>query len=234
MDSNKEKNIIDAKRSILNFSTNLFDELIEKAKLFQQSQKRVIDHQLSMCNEEIATGSKFLHRGYYSPSRLQELCIDNVKRGRIVLKPNVRTKVSQRYYYCDEQMIAADSYLSDKSKLSEREYIIYDHNKIYGITFDNSNCIVGLSAEIYRNGHMSSYMYATCYIDTAHSFDLGIYGIISEHYIYHTENSCDGYIFLIHLPIDPHNDCQISRMIDYNKYQLIYDYAIKRWVRKTD
>lgn len=228
-----EKDVIDAKRSIYNFSIKLCNELIEKAKQFQQTEKEQSDRQIQECSVEICAGSKFLHRGYYCPGRLEELWIDNVKRGRIIANPTAKTKISYRYYYRDDQMIAADKHY-DTVQSYEREYLIYDQNKIYGITFDQSNCITGLSAEIYRQDQMTSYLYAACYIDTENNIDLGINEIRFEHYIYHSEKLCDGYIFYMIPSIDPQDDYHIDRMID-NKYSLCYDNTIHRWIEtKTE
>lgn len=227
MENISKKNIIDSQKLIFDFSMKLCEELIDKAKQYQRTKKEEFDRHIQECRQEVGVGAKFLHRGYYCPGRLEELWIDNVKRGRIVAKPTSKTTISHRYYYRDDQMVAADKYFYTVQSY-EREHLIYDQNKIFGITFDQSNCITGLSAEIYRQDQMTSYLYANCFIDTENNFDLGIYEVLFEHYIYHSEDVCDGYSFWFRPLMDNSDDSQINRMITY-KYRLYYDKVVKRW-----
>lgn len=232
MEHSVEKEILDAQELIYNFSINMCNELIERAKLFLKTEKEKTDLLLQDCRTEIGTGSKFMHRGYYCPSKLEEVRVDNVKRGRIVSKPTKRTKISHRYYFQDDQMIAADKCYANAA-VYEREYLFYDDNKIFGITFDSSNCITGLSAEFYDGNQMILYLNAYCVIYPEEGYDLGIHEMVYEHYIYHSDSLCDGYTFVFCPMIEPKDDYRSEKLVIYDKYCLCYDYATKRWIENA-
>lgn len=231
------KNIIaniDSKKEVYEICTKLNQEILLHARKFYVSQKEEIDKNCHSFAQEIASGAKYLHRGYYCPSRMQELLIDNVKRGKLVKQPTSKTKISHKYYYANGNLQVIDTYLSSADTYAMREYLIYDRNIIYGVTCYPDGRIIQLSAELYSDGKLSVYYVANCYLDDP---DGTIYSFLEryfEKYTYQSDTICDGTIFTIFSSdINPNNKEEIERCIGRYDYKLEWNSTTGQWTRKT-
>lgn len=112
--------------------------------------------------EELGTKSKHLHRGIYCPSPVLDILITNAKRGRILVRPSERSKISNRYVY-DEfgKLIFIDNYIDDK--MISSEYLLYQDNTIYGVEVGMSGRIICVSEEQYAQGKLICYIRAYNY-----------------------------------------------------------------------
>lgn len=79
-----------------------------------------------------------LHRGWYSPSLIEDIVIGNVSRGRLVRNPRKSTKPSFRFGFDqNEKIIVVDNY--SEGRHIESEYIVYEEDTIKGFTFLTEN-----------------------------------------------------------------------------------------------
>lgn len=224
----------DIEKKIYTYCTDLSQKILIRAKQFFMCEKKEVDNRLQEYDEENATNAKYMHRGYYCPSRMQEHIFDNVKRGKIVTKPTKRTKISHKYYYHDNKLRAIDSYLTDNNSDFEREYLIYEGDVIYGVTIDLQNNIVGLSAEILSNRVLITYLFASCYVNTCKNIDLGIDYMFMEHFDYESTNRCTGtFAYIIPHDSQSKEDWQAISLVDYSQLELQLDTNSNKW-KKTD
>ena len=111
-------------------------ELFQLAKSFI-TRGGVLAHRSSdHGKEEFGTKSRYLHRGVYCPSPALDILIANSKRGRILVRPTERSHITNRYVYgSSERLLFVDNYIDDR--LLSTEYLLYQHNTVYGITIGN-------------------------------------------------------------------------------------------------
>lgn len=136
--------------------------LLNKGIVFSKSGE--IEHFDSMLpfREEVATGVKYLYRGYYCPSPIQEFAVGNVKRGKLLSRPTKRSVISNRYYYdSDNKLIMADGFLDTDS--ATREYLVYDGDTRYGFCFSQNNSLTNVIKEVYLDNLIRQYMNVNCY-----------------------------------------------------------------------
>ena len=165
-----EEQCMDHKQS-LEFKYELFCScrkkslfLLKKALEFARSHGREKYHQYTMFKEVVVAGARYMHRGYYCPSLIRELMIDNVCRGRILKHPTVRSKISHRYFF-DEHGYLRIAKAKLPNLKEKTEYILYEENTVYGFAFDDWGTLVALSEERYVDGVLTQYLVASCYIN---------------------------------------------------------------------
>lgn len=219
------------KKKIYTFCLEYYDKILMRAKQFLLYEKDKADYMVQGSREEIAANVKYMHRGYYCPSRIQELQIDNIKRGRIVKKTSQRTKITHRYYYYDNKLQVIDYYLPDsKYNDMEREYLIYEDDVVYGVTIDYRGCIEKLSAEIFNNGRLTTYMLLSCSYVPSIQTDPEVYEIYLEHFIYKDDLRCTGYAAYIYPNNIYSNDGnKINPLIELFRFNLKMDIN-NRWI----
>ena len=111
-----------------------------------------------------------LHRGWYSPSLIEDIVIGNVSRGRLVRNPRKSTKPSFRFGFDqNEKIIVVDRYVYryDECRHTDSEYIVYEEDTIKGFTFLTENEqfattgkeLVRYSEEKYHNGLLVLFSY---------------------------------------------------------------------------
>ena len=111
-----------------------------------------------------------LHRGWYSPSLIEDIVIGNASRGRLVRNPRKSTKPSFRFGFDqNEKIIVVDGYVYryDECRHTDSEYIVYEEDTIKGFTFLTENEqfattgkeLVRYSEEKYHNGLLVLFSY---------------------------------------------------------------------------
>ena len=95
---------------------------------------------------------------------IRELIIDNVRRGRILKHPTVRSNITHRYFFDEHDCLRIVKAKLPNSK-EKTEYILYEGNTVYGFAFDDWGTLVALSEEQYVDGILTQYMVASCYIN---------------------------------------------------------------------
>lgn len=153
---------------------------------------------------EYSKGSKFLRRGYYCPSLVEDIIIGNCSRGTLTDKVSARSKYFKYGYdVCDNMIIVKnDSY-------GQNEFLIRENNSEIGITFDRVYCIESISECIYDSSdRLISYTYyvfdanGIIWICTREEysypenklimdrFEMDIAGDKMENYVYKHEKYC--------------------------------------------
>lgn len=140
--------------------------------------------------EVFVTGAKYLHRGYYCPSPVRHIIIRNSRRGKVLMYPTNRSKISHKYYFDQngKLMIVKATLPNGREKT---EYLQYEGNIIYGFAFDDWGTLVGLSEEQYESGLIRQYYCVSCYINPKEYIDLGITEVQYEAYSYKEEGLLD-------------------------------------------
>ena len=108
---------------------------------------------------EYAAGGN-IHRGYYCPSPVMDLLIGNKSRGRKVSES--AKKVRYRYAYDDDGKMLFVEHLQGANSV---EYLFSQDDVRYGITVSIQNELVSISEEVFKNGVIERYTYATVYPD---------------------------------------------------------------------
>lgn len=137
--------------------------------------------------EQIGANARNLHRGFYCPSPVIDILVMNAKRGKIMIRPSARSKITNRYVYdTANKLIFVDNYID--GKMVSSEYLQYQNDIVYGITVGMRSDLIGISEEVYLDGRLRSYIYANysrfednlaCYqmdCEIYHYDDLGLMG----------------------------------------------------------
>jgi len=98
---------------------------------FSDYQKQYVNLRQEVVDYEYALGSKYMHRGYYCPSSIQDIVIGGPKRGRISKTLPPPGKAEYRYGFNEDgQLIIAET----PGKMGEKEIIRYENDSVLGIT----------------------------------------------------------------------------------------------------
>lgn len=104
-------------------------------------------------------GYSNLHRGFYCPSPVFDLVIGNVRRGRILKRPNKSSKFTHRFGFSETgDLLFCETILNGNVVFTE--YIIYQCNSIYGITVTSDYTLAKVSEECYHDGKLLHYSFA--------------------------------------------------------------------------
>lgn len=137
--------------------------------------------------EELGSKSKYLHRGVYCPSPVLDILITNAKRGSILVRPNSKSRITNRYVYdIDDRLIYIDNYID--GKMVSSEYILYRDGDIYGITIGTSGILICISKEHYTNKRLESYL---CAFYSRESQNFGCHHMDYEKYDYDEQGLLD-------------------------------------------
>lgn len=150
------------KNDVWNTCLRQFKVGVQKGLQFAAAGKREDYHRVHAKKEEVAINSRYLHRGFYCPSPAFHFILANSRRGRILLHPTKRSKITHRYFYNANDEIYAIQYFVEGS-LSGCEYIEWHDYTKYGFVFSNSGILGGISIEIYKGSKLQSYMWARCH-----------------------------------------------------------------------
>lgn len=162
--------------------------------------------------EELGTQSRYLHRGVYCPSPVLDILLVNSKRGKVLVRPTNRSRITNRYVYdTSNRLIFVDNYIDDKMVSSE--YLIYRDNVHYGITVGMNGKLVCISEEQYSNGHIESYVYA---LYSGEEHQMRCYQMDCEKYYYDECGLADWDYYQIHYDWET---VAPSGFIKHNRYR---------------
>lgn len=125
---------------------------------------RIGEHYISCCVElrsntvvrtEIATDSG-MHRGFYCPSLIEDIVVGNAHRGRLLKRLSPKRKWYFVYGFDrDNRLILSQMFYN--GKLSQEEYLVYDGDRVYGITQDSEGRLIHVASETYLRGKIMCY-----------------------------------------------------------------------------
>lgn len=158
-------------------------DLIKEGLAFYAQNGPLQHSEIALSKEEFASNARFLHRGYYCPSPIQDKLVGNAKRGKLVRRKTEKTKITHRYLFdSSNRLIIVEAFLPDGNK--KTEYLVYKGNVVNGYAFDNWGTLVGVSEESYCNNIIQSYFCASCFNHELDRIDWGITNIHYETYSY--------------------------------------------------
>ena len=104
------------------------------------------------CKLEYAVGGN-VARGFYCPSKVIDVCVGGLKKGKLLKRPNKRSKPSFCYYFKDSRLKFVKHYVNGKECSTEE--LTYSENKIIGLEYGDE--LLGISEEEYFGGNLISY-----------------------------------------------------------------------------
>ena len=168
------------------------DRLVKLAECYlSQFDQHKSDFEAAIVRTEYASGSKYLHRGYYCPSLIQDVVVGNVRRGKLLKRFTLRTKTCWEYGFNAEGQLIRCEYLVTKTVAGEeclvvstRELLFYEDDRVYGITVQSDGTLEAISEEVFQNEKCICYMYCPC---TSFKGAIRCSDIHSECYTYESE-----------------------------------------------
>lgn len=138
--------------------------------------------------KEYASGST-LHRGFYCPSPTYDIIIGNTKRGKLLGHLTKASKPSHEYGFDADGRLLYCAWLRD-GQPTQTEYLVYEGDRILGITLDHDGSLSCLTEETLHNGRITHYLQGL-FLPMEQSFRCT--EVSYEHYGYDTEGlaSCD-------------------------------------------
>lgn len=122
-------------------------QLIVQAQRFLKSEKDREYRNTEISKTEICTGAN-IHRGYYCPSPVFDLLVGNTHRGRLLHRPNCRTRPSHTYHF------GAQGELLYVESPGTVEYLVRERSSRYGYSFATYG-LVAVTMEVFRDGKIS-------------------------------------------------------------------------------
>lgn len=110
--------------------------------------------------QEMAVQCRYLHRGFYCPSPVFDLIVGNSRRGRILKKPSKRSSPAFTYGFDSNGKLQ----WSRDHLTNTYEYLIYEDEKIYGLSVGEDSNYCTLSEETYQGKKLVSF-YVVHYYD---------------------------------------------------------------------
>lgn len=138
------------------------NNLIKQGLEFYAQNQTVIFNKYPNLRKEVAVNSRYLHRGYYCPSPIQDLIVDNARRGKILKRETARSNPTHYYYFDAKNRLLISKWDSYTGSIYT-EYLSYSGDYIYGYAFDDSGNLVSVSEEYYQSGQIASYFRFSCY-----------------------------------------------------------------------
>lgn len=137
---------------LYNRCETLIKNLISRGIKFQEAGNDVKYRELEVEKTETCTGSD-LHRGFYCPSPVFDLLLGNTNRGRILLKPNRRTRDFHKYFFGKNMELL---YIEQPF---QTEYLVRDQDFRYGFTFDEHG-LCSVAMETFQDGRLLEFICA--------------------------------------------------------------------------
>lgn len=146
------------------------DRLIEIAQRYLSNIDQLNrEYDAAAVRTEYASGCRYMHRGYYCPSLIQDIIVVNMRRGKLLKRLSSRSRSYWAYgYNADGQLIRCESFMPlsnpDRDGLCQatRELLFYEDDRLFGLTVESSCGIGAISEEIFRDGKLVSYTYMPC------------------------------------------------------------------------
>lgn len=124
--------------------------------------ERIAEASASVVRQEVSTGGESHSRGYYSPSPVIDLVVGNYKRGKLLVRPSKRSKISFTYGFdADDRLRLVTRHLYDLGRASQ-EVLIYEGDRVFGLTADRFGKsepldITTFTVENYAEGKLISF-----------------------------------------------------------------------------
>lgn len=199
--------------------------LLKKGLAFAADKRTQIRYESEIAKEVIVANARYLHRGFFCPSPVQDLIVNNARRGRIITRPTARTRISHHYLYDKNgQLLIARAVLPNGTY--KTEYLVYEQNSVYGFSFDAWGTLVGLSEERYEGGSINKYFCASCFNHEDHNIDFGITNMHYEAYLYDEVGLRDVdfyYVSPLDKTLDGHEN--IDMLIHGNRYRFTREHG---------
>lgn len=194
------------------------DRLLKITERFMSNLDQLkCEFEAAVVRTEHASGCKYLHRGYYCPSMIQDIVVGNVRRGKLLKRLTARTKTCWEYgFNAEGKLILCESLVSqtvaDESCLiaATREFLFYEDDCVYGITIRSDGSVEAITEEVYQDGKCISYIHALC---TSFGGIIKSHEISSEHYTYEGEKMHAQWHRLM---IPPQNTLEFAEAIGLN------------------
>ena len=141
--------------------TPYFQECEEMAS-FARSEEKNLTEVLSQAEQnvtriEYGRGGEMMHRGYYCPSKVSDICIGNIKRGRILKKLATNSKPSYLYGFNSKNKLILVTRVHEVG--NTYEVIRRQGNIELGIIFSQSLDIEAISKCVFDDGRLQSYTF---------------------------------------------------------------------------
>ena len=213
---------------IWNTCLRLFQEGVAFALDFLNKQQNLEYHSRIPAREELAVNSRYLHRGFYCPSPIFDQITTNAKRGKLLKHPTKRSKITNRYCFDENGKLYLVEYISNH-QLQYREYILQIGDVRYGFVFNIDGVLGGISAEIFYNHTLQSYMWATCYNSSSTGEDWQTKYVRYETHKYENRKlSCVNFHHVALIEDEYQKPSDVAKLVDLHKY-----YASERTI-ETD
>ena len=134
-----------------------FSEIIKAKK----GKKQELQNSLvaNAVREEKSKGGECIHRGYYCPSLIEDIIIENCKRGKLC-KENDPKATYTHYFDRDNRHIATRQ---QEGNIVYTEYISCGENKSLGIMFDGAEELASIAeCEYDERGRILKYIFVLC------------------------------------------------------------------------
>ena len=199
--------------------------LLKKGLAFAADKQAQIGYDAKATKEVVVANARYLHRGFFCPSPVQDLIVNNARRGKIIARPTERSRISHRYLFdTSGQLLIAKALLPNGTY--KTEYLVYEHNSVYGFAFDAWGTLVGLSEEQYENGKLKNYFCASCFNHEGDNIDLGITNMHYEAYHYDEIGLHDVEFYFITPPVMMHNGCEnIDELMQGSRYRFVREHG---------
>ena len=169
----------------LRFSQELdrLEEIFSKLSQQKAALKSYCD--ANTVRREYASGSD-LHRGFYCPSPTFDIIVGKTKRGRLLKRLTSASKPTHEYGFdANGKLLYCKGLLGGQS--AAVEYLIYEGQRVYGITFEEDAFPRYLTEETFRDGKLTDYAHCLfLLLDNGYSSR----EITLEHYEYDDEGLC--------------------------------------------
>lgn len=132
--------------------------------------------------EELCTGQKNLHRGFYCPSPVQDIVIGNCKRGRILKRKPTRRLPDYVYGFDKDNHLVVVTAVPETDCEAMKEVIIRQGNREIGFGFRYGWGIHWISVCTYKDEKILSYVFG----EYSHYFK-GLGSYHREDYTYSAE-----------------------------------------------
>ena len=195
--------------------------LLQKGTAWRE-EKAAADKAAEAFTVEYAKNARYLHRGYYCPSLARDALIGNSRRGSLVKKPIKMENITHKYFFSpDGKLRKAISFIPADNNM-KTEYLLHENNIVYGLAYDASNNLVGLSEEMFDNGKVVSYFCASCFVQPIPGMNFGITEMFYETYHYVEQKLHSMMLFHVCPYIDnPNDEEEIDMLIDVDTYEFV-------------
>ena len=121
-----------------------------------EAEIEVLCSDIPIGKEEYALGARYLHRGFYCPSPIYDKVVVNARRGRIAKRMTKASRPTNRYEFDLEGKLRISETIYPNGSM-KTEFIFYEDDVIFGLTYDRQDYLSMLTVERYSKGRITSY-----------------------------------------------------------------------------